>query len=153
MAKIDVKQTIGILANLGVIAGIVFLGLELHQNNQLLENQARFVLMDNQVSGYMREIENPDLVERRLKANTGEVLTERDQALLLADVLISFTKWEWEYEQFLSGFIDEIPVEGYKERVRQYPFYFDAFEANKHSFNADWVAFMERDVLSQVSRE
>ncbi len=40
MKKLDLSQTIGILANLGVIAGIVFLGVELRQNNDLLEADA-----------------------------------------------------------------------------------------------------------------
>jgi hypothetical protein len=42
MKKIDLGQTVQILANLGVIAGIVFLGIELQQNNALLGAQARF---------------------------------------------------------------------------------------------------------------
>jgi hypothetical protein len=36
LKKIDLRHTIGLLANLGVIAGIVFLGLELRQNNELV---------------------------------------------------------------------------------------------------------------------
>ena len=39
MKKIDLGQTIGILANVGVIAGIVFLAVELRQNNELLATQ------------------------------------------------------------------------------------------------------------------
>ena len=41
LKKIDLGQTITILANLGVIAGIVFLAFELRQNNSLLETQIR----------------------------------------------------------------------------------------------------------------
>ncbi len=36
MKKIDLGQAVGILANAGVIAGIVFLGMGLHQNNELV---------------------------------------------------------------------------------------------------------------------
>ena len=39
MKKIDLGQTINILANVGVIAGIVFLAFELQQNNELLGAQ------------------------------------------------------------------------------------------------------------------
>ena len=39
MKKIDLGQAIGILANVGVIAGIVFLAVELRQNNELLATQ------------------------------------------------------------------------------------------------------------------
>lgn len=41
MKKFDIGQTIGILANIGVIAGIVFLALELRQNNELLVHDAQ----------------------------------------------------------------------------------------------------------------
>ena len=36
MKKIDLGQTLTILANVGVIAGIVFLGYELRQNTLVL---------------------------------------------------------------------------------------------------------------------
>ena len=36
LKKPDLRQAIGILANAGVIAGIVFLGMELRQNNELV---------------------------------------------------------------------------------------------------------------------
>jgi hypothetical protein len=43
MKKIDLGQTITILANVGVIAGIVFLAIELQQNNALLETEIRSI--------------------------------------------------------------------------------------------------------------
>jgi hypothetical protein len=41
LKKIDLGQTIMILANVGEIAGIVFLAFELQQNNEALDLQAR----------------------------------------------------------------------------------------------------------------
>lgn len=41
MRKLDMARTITTLANLGVIAGIVVLAVELNQNNQLLKMEAR----------------------------------------------------------------------------------------------------------------
>jgi len=38
----DTEKVIGILANICVIAGIIFLAVELHQNNRLLRAQARY---------------------------------------------------------------------------------------------------------------
>jgi hypothetical protein len=40
LKKLDFGQTITILANLGVIAGIVFLGIEISQNNAWLEAES-----------------------------------------------------------------------------------------------------------------
>lgn len=56
MKKIDVGQAISLLANIGVIAGIVFLGLELRQNNLLLNAQTRGdtlrAVIDNEAEPY-----------------------------------------------------------------------------------------------------
>ena len=41
MKKIDLGQTVSILANVGVIIGIAFVGIELSQNNALLSAEAR----------------------------------------------------------------------------------------------------------------
>jgi hypothetical protein len=41
MKNIDLSQVISTVANVGVIAGIVFLAFELRQNNELLISQAR----------------------------------------------------------------------------------------------------------------
>ena len=45
MKKLDLGQTITILANIGVIAGIVFLGLEIRQNNELMAAEARYKVL------------------------------------------------------------------------------------------------------------
>ena len=47
MKKLDPGQVITIVANIGVIAGIVFLVVELRQNNQLMETEARFISADD----------------------------------------------------------------------------------------------------------
>ena len=41
MQKIELRQAIGIFANVGVIVSIAFLALELQQNNNLMEAEAR----------------------------------------------------------------------------------------------------------------
>ena len=43
MKKIELGQTITILATFGVIVGIAFLAVELAQNNELLELDFRYV--------------------------------------------------------------------------------------------------------------
>jgi hypothetical protein len=44
--KIDLGQAINTLANIGVILGIVFLALEINQNNRLLRAQAASSMVD-----------------------------------------------------------------------------------------------------------
>ena len=41
MKKVDVGRAVGILANLGVVAGIIFLAIEVGQNNELMRAASR----------------------------------------------------------------------------------------------------------------
>ena len=47
MNKTDINEWLSIVANFAVVAGIAFVGIELHQNNQLLKQQAEFVAFEN----------------------------------------------------------------------------------------------------------
>ena len=63
MKKIDLGQMIAILANIGVIAGIVFLGFELRQNSAAAELQAAQAYVNISHESDFRLAENPELVE------------------------------------------------------------------------------------------
>ena len=52
MKKIDLGQSITILANLGVIAGIVFLGYEMRQNTIAVRSAAAQGIVDQLSAGY-----------------------------------------------------------------------------------------------------
>ena len=75
MKQIDLGQTITILANLGVIAGIVLLAIELNQNNALLRNEARYNLHVARTNEIEQSVLNPELGALWFQATEGEVLT------------------------------------------------------------------------------
>jgi hypothetical protein len=60
MKRIDLGQAISVPANLGVIAGIVFLALELQQNNELLGAEARATRVGS------RQADNSLVLEHRI---------------------------------------------------------------------------------------
>ena len=72
MKKIDLGQTITILANIGVIAGIGFLALEVHQNNELMSAEARRSRTESSESAFRAIAENADLAEIFVKARQGQ---------------------------------------------------------------------------------
>jgi len=61
MRKIDFSQAISLLANIGVIAGIVFLGVEIRQNTRSKEASSYQVLMASIASFNEVEISDPEL--------------------------------------------------------------------------------------------
>jgi hypothetical protein len=92
MQKINLGQTISILANVGVIAGIVFLAVEIGQNHTALEEQNTLTRISGRdaaleyFSSHRRiQLENPELLEMQLRAKSGGTLTdlEKEQFFLL----------------------------------------------------------------------
>ena len=62
MKKIDLGHTLGILANIGVIAGIIFLGIEIQQNTRSLEMSAYQELIGQINEFGSRNLDNPRIV-------------------------------------------------------------------------------------------
>jgi len=97
MKRIGLGQTIGILANVGVIAGILFLAFELRQNNDYMQAQDRFnrlsaifSILDNQMDS-----EIADLVE---KDRNGGQFTVAEEFKLQSFYLKILRNLEWAYE-------------------------------------------------------
>ena len=82
MKKSDLGQTVSILANVGVIAGIVFLALELRQNNELIRTDARNA-QNVRIQDFVQQVYTvPGLAEIVLKIRKGEPLTEVEEIKL-----------------------------------------------------------------------
>ena len=103
MKKIDLGQTINILANVGVIAGIVFLAFELQQNNELLGAQIQAYRFET-YRGFADGIQaNTTLAGAMTKTENGEALTGTEDVLLRATVLNLFRSWQWQYTEAREG--------------------------------------------------
>lgn len=105
MKKIELGQAITILANIGVLAGIVFLAIELQQNNQLL--RAEVVNTSLQVRMNITELEmtNPALVEVFVKNDSGEPLTPEETRVMNASWTRMILAWQRDYLLFEEGIL------------------------------------------------
>jgi len=119
MKKIDLGQTISIIANLGVIAGIVFLGYELRQNNRFLAEEARYSMLQNQIS--WADSIGTDAESARLVflPNDEPPLTEL-QSFQRAEILMGLLRrWEWEYQRYQLGIGDLPPLAAFRAGFRR----------------------------------
>jgi hypothetical protein len=145
MKKFHLGQTAAIIANIGVIAGILFLAFELHQNNELLEAHARFNHKETRAN-FLGEFEaNPDLARIYVKAESGETLRPEEQLQLDSYRDRLFVSWEWEFFEAQSGRI-EIPVSGYRSSMSE-PGTRERWEERKHMFADEFVRFIEEDIV------
>ena len=63
MKKIDLGQAISILANVGVIAGIVFLAVEIQQNTSAIRSQSSIAVNDSLAHLNQALYDNPELTD------------------------------------------------------------------------------------------
>ncbi|MDH4110097.1 MAG: hypothetical protein OEW35_17560 [Gammaproteobacteria bacterium] len=67
MKNIDLGQTLNTFANVGVIAGIIFLAYELNQNNEFLELEAKATRVQINLDAWERLASDPALVALMMK--------------------------------------------------------------------------------------
>ncbi|MCZ6497512.1 MAG: hypothetical protein O6765_02155 [Gammaproteobacteria bacterium] len=103
MKKLDLGQTLGILANVGVIAGIVFLGVELRQNNELLVAQASFARFSIERERRERVMESPEYADLVIKARSDAPLSESERLRMTVASSDILDSWIWQFRELQAG--------------------------------------------------
>ena len=146
------NRWITLVANVGVIAGIVFLAFEIRQNNELLSVQASYTQFNIVRERRARLIENvgglADLVTRQINE---EELSETDVRRLLLHWLDIVDSWEWQYKENRTGRLpdDVLNIEDWQIGLRLYPGLREQYERTKPRRDQDFLRFMEERVLPQ----
>lgn len=105
MKKFDLEKSVALLANIGVIAGIVFLALEIRQNTDALQAQTRSSITDNNLLYLGWVATNPQLADIRGRARLEGVdgLSDTETTQLNAFVSAEFRIWENTFYQYERG--------------------------------------------------
>ena len=103
MKNFNLGQTIQIIANVGVIAGIVFLALELRQNNELLRAEADFNYSQRRMDNREFVYADPEIAALTTKFTNNEPLTEVEQLRIDRSIERTMIGWQWEYGQIVDG--------------------------------------------------
>jgi uncharacterized protein (TIGR02246 family) len=150
MRKPELTQVIQILANVGVIAGIVFLAVELRQNNETLRAQVRLERAQTRTEGLTELANNPDLIRARLKDSSGAELTPEERHVIDAQWETVLTRWQYVHGEWQAGLIDveDIPVGAWKRTMSTYPSFYRTWQNDKAlSFRRDFAEWMDRNVV------
>ena len=107
MKKIEIGQAIQIVANLGVLAGIVFLAYELRQNTLATQLSAAnsFAVIFGEPE--MLIIENPEFAAVLRKGREGEELTPTEDLRLTVFYRRVLRGWQIAHYQYLTHALDE----------------------------------------------
>ena len=150
MKKLESAQIASLIANIGVIGGILLLAYELGQNNELMEAEARLNRTQMAVGAWRFTAENPELTELRAREKRGEQLTPAQTRQIDAAVMAIFVIIEWTFH--------ELPIDSPELRqvreVQRYNFanspeYRRVWEARNASFDPEFAHWMDANVVNQ----
>ena len=150
MKKVDLGQTISIFANLGVIAGIVFLAIELQQNNELLAAQSRTERLGVQTDYLNALYQDEEVASLVVRAQEGTVLTPTDRVrpyYLGQRLLAAFNYVYGEVQRGLIG-PESIPTDQWNRAFNDVPLMHETWNPRKASFSESFVEFIEGRVLA-----
>lgn len=147
--KINRWLTLG--ANIGVVLGIIFLAIELRQNNELLQSQASITYVQIRVGALENQLENPDLLEALYQARQGVQLEPLDRQRLEVYYRLVFAMWDWEYGQYDDNLLyaaDQPPAARWRPSVEYYPYMRESWPVHRSTYSERFVKYMEQQVLS-----
>ena len=116
MKKIDLGQMITILANFGVIAGIIFLAIELRQNTAAVQGATYQALSDGNSNQYLGVVHDPEFADALRNVYQGREMaefsdTEAMQLIFYCNALVQ--RLENSYFQWQTGFVDDRIFQSY----------------------------------------
>lgn len=120
MKRIDLGQTITVLANLGVIASLVFLGLQVRQEAAASRAATFQQLKDSWVQANLAEATSVDLANAFETAKTQgwEEATAVERRLLSGYIRTLFHNWSNAYYHYQDGTLDDNQWRSYIREIR-----------------------------------
>ena len=149
MKKIDFSQTVTILANIGMIGGILLLAYELRQNNELMAAEARFNRVALVTDVWHFTAEHGDITELREQIRNEEVISGAEHRRVNATVMAVFVVLEWTYRELSEDSREMQQVrEVQRYNFANYPEYRTVWETRRDSFHPSFVQWMEDNVIN-----
>ena len=165
-----VNEGVSLIANIDVIGSIVFLGLEMHQNTEMMQSQTRNSIVENQLPVYDKMIENPELFDIADKLNKyiaqsyGTVdttaassanldVTRAEGQQLHIFILSQLRIWENEFYQYQIGLYAAEEFEARKiwwGRIMRRPVNLQTWRVEQETFYPDFRIYMN-ELLDEIS--
>jgi hypothetical protein len=152
MKKLDVAQKIQILANVGVIAGIIFVGVELRQNTTAVNSEASHGMQGLITAVYEMLLHDPmmDIYQRGMADPAN--LTSIEAAKFHAFWTVNLQAYQNLYFQVREGAYDATSADGWWQVLRnllEYPGAQEHWFARGFILSAEFREFVENDVMSR----
>lgn len=135
MKRIDVGQTLALLANLGVIAGIGILAIEMHSNTNAIQSQTRDSITQKEIEIYGWLANNRDLAAVVVAGGAGldNLDNDVDRRMFIGFINAVFREHENVVYQHQRGLFSEEEFEARSANMRalmELPGFRDSWASN-----------------------
>ncbi len=147
----NLNKWLMLAANLGVIGGIILLAVELQQNNELLQSQARAARHDARTGVMRMRVENPIVGETISRFQNGEELLPQEIANMMAFVNFMLTGWEYLWSEYDAGLLDisELGIESRREAWNNFPDEIkERWLEGNGLYNPAFIVWMEENIIN-----
>ncbi len=143
------SHVVSMTANVGVLIGLSLLVYELNQNNQHLQEQAAFNAAQMRMDQHKEIATNP-AVSGFIHSHVSDQSQVTDLRRLQWFVG-QFVQWQWEFERERAGLIKQFDspehmAAAWREALHRWDGD-GAWQQRKHQFNAEFVEFMDTQVI------
>ena len=141
------NKYVTLLTNLAVIASLVFLALEIRQNNSMLVLEARNAISDARNELVLTNMNNRELIIAREKAARGEELASVEEMQILLFFFAVFRTWQDQFFSFQAGVITEEQMDSEAltwRRSIKVPYVAKEWQRQKPELTPEFVAFIEQ---------
>ena len=148
-----INESVSLIANIGVIGSIVFLGLEMQQNTEMTQSQTRNSIVENQLSVYEKMIENPELFGIADKRSANLDVADAETQQLHVFILSQLRIWENEFYQYQKGLYAAEEFEARRiwwERIMRRPVNLQTWRVEQETFYPDFRIYMN-ELLDEIS--
>ena len=114
----NLNKWLTLIANVGVLAGIVFLAFEIQQNRLSTEAQTRSNIANMVYEGLQSWADNPTLIQALVKLDNGEELSQEENVVLRYSQAGEMRRWENTYYQYERGLFSDSEFRGMREQWR-----------------------------------
>ncbi len=111
------NQWLTLFANLGVMAGLMFLAIELNQNTQVTIAAASEEITNQSLNFFSLGIDNQVLARALHKQSVGEELDSFEQSQISRSQYFNFRVFENAYLQYRRGFYDQTEWTKYRRII------------------------------------
>ena len=138
-----------LLANVGVLVGIFFLAIELRQNNELMEAEARFNRVSVAKEAYNIQSTNRELAEIVVKARNNEPLTEVEMYRFTSATMRFLINMEWMYRELPPDSPERKYTEDQLRRSLSNDLRRQIYLEHVDGFAPEFVAWIRSKILSE----